>query len=135
MIYTATQINNSATIVGKAGTTITTPTDVRCKAVKFDASGNVVVADTAGEAVVGIAIITNDETVKAGEDIDIQVKDIGIAITGAAVATGDELAVDANGKLQKATAGQFVIATALEAATASDKFVRVQITKYTKPSA
>ena len=135
MIYTANQINNSPTIVGKAGATISTPTDVRCKAVKFDASGNVVVASTAGEAVIGIAIITNDETIKAGEDIDIQVKDMGIATAGAAVAAGDELAADANGKLQKATAGQFVIATALEAATAADKLIRVQITKYTKPNA
>lgn len=132
MIYTATQINESPTIVRKAGAAMTEAKDVRCKAIKFDASGDVVVADTAGEAVIGIAIITNDELVKAGEDIDIQVKEIGLAIAGAEIAAGAELAVDADGKLQTATDGQFVIATALEPATAADKFVRVQITKYNK---
>lgn len=132
MIYTATQISNSATIVRTAGATISNPVDVRGKAVKFDASGDVVVASTAGEAVAGIAILTNNEVVKAGDDIDIQVKDIGVAIAGAEITAGAELAVDANGKLAPATAGQFVIATALESVDAADKFIRVQITKYCK---
>lgn len=130
MIYTATQINESATIVRKAGAAMAA-TDVRCKAIKFDEAGDVVVANTAGEAVIGIAIITNDEVVKAGEDIDIQVKEIGVALAGAEVKAGAELAVDAEGKLQTATDGQFVIATALESAGAGD-FIRVQITKYNK---
>ena len=129
MIYTATQINESATIVGKSG--IADPTDVRCKAVKFDENGNIALAG-AGEAAIGIAIITNDEIVKTGEDIDIQVKEMGLAIAGAEIKAGAELAADADGKLQTATSGQFVIATALEAAAAADKFIKVQITKYAK---
>lgn len=131
MIYTANQINNSATIVRKAGAAMASETDVRCKAVKFDASGDVVLAG-AGENAIGIAIITNDEKVKAGEDIDIQVKEIGIGISGAEVAAGAELASDANGKLVPAVAGNFVLATALEAASGANKFIRVQITKYVK---
>ena len=108
MVYTATNINNSATIVAQTGTTVTTPVDVRGKAVKYDSSGNVVLASTVGEIVVGIAILTNDETVKAGDDVHIQVKE--------------------------ATDGDFVIATALESAGADGKYIRVQITKYVKPS-
>lgn len=131
MIYTANQINESATIVGKAGATMTTPTDVRCKAVKFDANGDIVLAG-AGEVCVGIAIITNDETVKAGEDIDIQVKEMGVAIAGAEIKAGAELAAGADGKLVTASAGQFVVATALESAAAAGKFIRVQISKYAK---
>lgn len=132
MVYTATQINTSPTIVGKAGAAMTNPVDVRGKAIKFDAAGDVVVASTAGETVMGIAILTNDETVKAGQDIDIQVKEIGVALAGATIKAGAELAVDATGALQTATSGQFVVATALEAAAAAGKFIRVQITKYTK---
>ena len=132
MVYTATQINTSPTIVGKAGAAMTAPVDVRGKAIKFDAAGDVVVASTAGETVMGIAILTNDETVKAGQDIDIQVKEIGVALAGAEIKAGAELAVDATGALKTATAGQFVVATALEAAAAAGKFIRVQITKYTK---
>lgn len=134
MVYTATNINNSATIVAQTGTTVTTPVDVRGKAVKYDSSGNVVLASTVGEIIVGIAILTNDETVKAGDDVHIQVKDIGVALAGSAIAVGDELTADADGKVKKATDGDFVIATALESAGADGKYIRVQITKYVKPS-
>lgn len=134
MVYTATNINNSATIVAQTGTTVTAPVDVRGKVVKYDGSGNVILASTVGEIVVGIAILTNDETVKAGDDVHIQVKDIGVALAGSAIAVGDELTADADGKVKKATDGDFVIATALESAGADGKYIRVQITKYVKPS-
>ena len=137
MIYTATQINKSATIVAKAGATVlaTAPVDFRGKVVKFDTDGNVVLAATAGETGIGIAILTNGETNIAGDDITIQIKDIGVARAGAKIAAGDALAVDATGSLQKATAGQFVMATALEAAAAAGKYIRVQITKYATAAA
>lgn len=128
MIYTATQINTSATIVAKAGASLD-KVDARGKAIKFDANGDAVLAKS-GEAAIGIAIVTNGETAVAGEDIDIQVKEIGVALAGDAIEAGAALAADANGTVKTATDGQFVIATALEKATAAGKFIRVQITKY-----
>ena len=128
MIYTATQINTSPTIVAKAGASLD-KVDVRGKAIKFDASGDAVLAG-AGEVAVGIAILTNGETAVAGEDIDIQVKEIGVALAADVIKAGDELAADANGAVKTAAEGQFVIATALEPAAAAGKYIRVQITKY-----
>lgn len=131
MAYVNASINNASTIVEQVASTVTEAVDMRGKAVKYDENGGILLADAAGETVMGIALITNDEAVKAGVDVDIQIRDNGMAIVGGAVAKGDPLAVDANGKLVKAASGQFVIATALEAAQAADIIIRIAITKYT----
>lgn len=131
MAYVNASINNASTIVEQVASTVTEAVDMRGKAVKYDENGGILLADTAGETVMGIALITNDEAVKAGIDVDIQIRDNGMAMVGDAVAKGDPLAVDANGKLVKAASGQFVIATALEAAQAADIYIRIAITKYT----
>ena len=128
-MYTTTGINTSATIVAPAGAEITS---VIGKAIKFDASGNAVLASTAGEAVMGIAVLTHADKVAVGEDITIQVKEIGKAVAGAAIKKGAELAVAADGTLKEAAEGQFVIATALQAATGAGQIINVQITKYYK---
>ena len=128
MAYTAASINNSPTIVAPAAA----KKDVRCRGIKLDDNGNAVVASTAGEVVIGIALLTNDEEVAEGHDVDIQVKEIGLALAGAEIKPGAELAVDATGALQTATSGQFVVATALEAAEVAGRFINVQITKYMK---
>lgn len=126
MAYTGTGINTSATIVEAAGAAA----DYRGKAVKYDESGCVVLAG-AGEVVMGVGIITNAEETKAGEDVDIQVKEIGLGRAGAAIAKGAELAADADGNLVEAGSG-FVIGVALESAEAAGKFIRMQIVKYYK---
>ena len=128
-MYTTASINTSATIVAPAGAEIT---GVIGKAIKFDGEGNAVVASTAGEKVMGIAVLTHADVVKKGEDITIQVKEIGKAVAGAAIAKGAELAVRADGTLATATEGQFVVATALQAANAAGHIIDVQITKYQK---
>lgn len=128
MAYTAASISTSPTIVAPAAA----DADVRCKAIKLDTSGNAVVASVAGEAVMGIAIITNDEVVKKGNDVDIQVKEIGLALAGGVIAPGDELSASTDGSLVKASEGHFVVATALEAAATEGRLIRVQITKYHK---
>lgn len=126
MVYTSNMINTSATIVGKAASAITDP---RGKAIKFDANGKLVLASTAGEAFVGIGIVTNDEAIQAGQDVDVQVKDMGVGLAGGAIAAGDPLGTDANGKLVKVTTtGDFVIGYAL-ADAASGALVRLQIAK------
>ena len=124
MTYLATSINESPVIAEKAGAAIA---DVRGKAVKF-ADGAVVLAG-AGEAAIGIGIMTNDENLKVGDDLTIQVKDMGVVCTGGAVAKGDELAVGANGALIKATSG-YVVAIALEAAAEAGAFIKAQLVKY-----
>lgn len=127
MTYLATSINESATIVEKAGADIA---DVRGKAVKFNA-GKVVLAG-AGEAVIGVGILTNDENIKAGADVDIQIKDIGHVLAGGEIAKGTELASDANGKFVAAAEGNYVAAIALEDATADGVYIRARLVNYKK---
>lgn len=127
MIYTSNMINPSPTIVGKAGAAIT---DVRGKAVKFNSSGKLVLCSTANEEFIGVALVTNDENIASGQDIDVQIKDIGVAVAGGAIAAGDPLATDANGKLVKTTtSGAFVIGHAL-ADAASGALVRFAYAKH-----
>ena len=128
--YMTSQINTSPTISEKAGADIA---DARGLLVKYDASGKVVAASAEGELVIGAGVITNSENIKSGEDVDIQVKEIGIVKAGATIAKGAEVMADATGKAKTATAGKFVIGTALEAATEGQLFY-IQFTKYYKPA-
>ena len=73
--------------------------------------------------------INPSPTIAAGADVTVQVKDIGLWKTGAAVKAGAELMADATGKAVTATAGKFILAVALEAATAADQIIQVQICK------
>ena len=130
MAYLGTSINESPVIAELAGATIA---DVRGKAVKYS-SGNVVLCSTAGEAVLGVGIMTNGENLQAGDQVDIQIKDIGALRAGGTIAKGDELAVDATGCFVKATDGQDVFAIALDAG-AKDEYVRSMIVRYKKPAA
>ncbi len=81
MTYLATSINDSPTIIDKAGTEIT---DVRGKGMKF-VDGALALCDTAGEVTIGVGIMTNDETIEKGGDVTVQIKDIGLVKVGAAV--------------------------------------------------
>lgn len=133
--YLAASINNSPTISRKAGADIT---DVRFKAVKFDSNGNVVLASASTDVVLGIAIPTTgdaDGKVKTGEDIDIQIKEMGMAMAGSAIAVGAAVASDANGKVATAAAGDFIIGYALEAAAAANDIITIQIAKGYYPTA
>ena len=127
-VFMTNQINNSPTITGKAGVDIA---DVRGLMVKYDANGYIVPADTAGEMVIGMAIITNSENIKAGADVDVQIKDIGLVEVAADIAKGAEIATDATGKAVAATSGNFVLGTANEAGKAGD-LIYVAIAKYYK---
>ena len=130
MAYLGTSINESPVIAEVAGAVIT---DVRGKAVKYS-SGNVVLCSTAGEAVLGVGIMNNAENLQTGDQVDIQIKDIGVVRAGGTIAKGDELAVDATGCFVKATDGQDVFAIAL-AAGAKDEYVSAMIVRYKKPAA
>lgn len=135
--YNGVQINPSATIVEKAGAEIT---DVRNRIVKFDDNGNVVLAGAGTDIPVGIAIIEagyNDITgqtsgkVKAGEDVDILIKDMGVVLAGSTIKKGQEITAGANGLAAPAASGNYVLGIALDSAEAND-FLPVQIAKYQK---
>lgn len=127
MAFLATSINESPVIATTAGAAIE---DVRGKAVKFSGE-NVVLCSTAGEFVLGVGIMTNAESIASGGQVDVQIKDIGLVKAGAAIAKGDELAVDASGTFQKATSGQFIFAIALQAAETGE-YIPAMIVRYNK---
>ena len=138
--YNGTQINQTATISERAGADIT---DVRNRILKYDTDGNVVLAEDGTAPMLGLAIIEagyNDisgETsgkVKKGEDVDIQIKDIGSIIASAEIKKGQEVTAAAGGKAAVAKEGEYVIGVALKHVSAGD-YCRVQIAKYQKVKA
>lgn len=127
MTYLATSINESPVIVDKAGADIA---DVRGRAVKFDENGCIALC-AAGEAALGVGIMTNDTDIKAGADVDVQIKDIGMVYAGAEIKKGAELAAGADGVMVPAESG-FVCAIALEAAAAAGVYVKARLVSYKK---
>lgn len=123
-MYNGTTINDSPTIVGAASAAIT---DGEFLATKYS-SDKIAVCDTLGEHAVGI-IIPGQDNIPADGDVTVQIKDIGRWKAGAAIAVGAELATDASGKAVTAVTGNFIFAIALEAATAADQIILVQIIK------
>ena len=137
--FNGVQINQSVTIVEQAGTDIA---DARNRIVTYDEDGNVVLAADGTNPIVGISLIEtglndisgeNSGKVKAGDDVDIQIKDIGYILAGGDIAKGDEITAS-EGLAVKAEAGNYVVGIALSAA-AKDDYCRVQITKYQKATA
>lgn len=122
-VYQNSQINNSPTIIENAGAAID---DVRCRLVKYDESGDVVLC-AAGDAPLGVAIITNSSAHAKGDPVDIQIHGSGLVMVGAAVAKGDVLVSNANGKAIKGTGN--VIGIALETATAADAVIRFMMSR------
>ena len=106
MSYYGTTINDSAVIVVKAGEEIPAPAFLA-----VGADGKVA---TAGKNAIGIALPGCDDKATVGDDLDVQIKDIGTWTVGEAVAYGDELAVGAGGKAVKATAKSFIVGIALD---------------------
>lgn len=123
-MYIGTSINESPVIAAHAGQAIT---NGALLAVAMDADG-VKVVSTAGGVAVGL-LIPETDNVAAGDTVTVQVKDMGLWKVGAAVAAGDLLTANAAGKAIKATAGNYILGQALEAATAADQVIHVQIIK------
>ena len=134
--FNGVQINQSVTIVEQAGAEIA---DARNSILAYDKDGNVVLAADGSAVLVGIALIEagiNDISgvesgkVNAGDDVDIQIKDIGYILAGGDIAKGEEVTAS-SGLAVKAEAGNYVVGIALSAA-ATDEYCRVQIAKYQK---
>lgn len=134
--FNGVQINQSATIIEQAGVEIE---DARNRIMAYDKDGNVILAADGTAVLVGIALIEagiNDISgaesgkVKAGDDVDIQIKDIGYILAGGDIVKGDE--VTASGGLAvKAEAGNYVVGIAMSTVE-KDDYCRVQIARYQK---
>lgn len=137
--FNGSQINQSVTIAEQAGAAID---DVRNLILKYDENGDVVVATDGTTPIVGIAIIEagyNDISgaeagkVAKGDQVDVQIKDIGYILAGGTIKKGEEVTATA-GKATKAADEDYVIGVALSNAAEND-YVRVQISKYQKNAA
>lgn len=135
--FNGVQINNTPTISERAGADIT---DCRNRILKYDSNGDVVLASAGTDIPVGIALIeagSNDisgaESGKAnkGDYVDIQIKDIGYVLAGAAITKGQEITAGANGLAAVAAAGNYVLGIALDS-VAANEYCRIQISKYQK---
>lgn len=122
--YFGTSINDSPTIILPAKEKIE-----NAQGIALAISDGKLAKPTAGANVIGLSLFTNDETVEADDEITVQVKDIGKWIAGGAVAVGDELTTDADGKAVKAASGNFITAVALSKASAAGDVITVQIIK------
>lgn len=135
--YNGVQINQSPTIVEKAGAEIE---DVRNRIVKYDGNGDVVLATAGTDIPVGVAIIEagyNDISgkesgkVAKGEDVDILIKEMGVVLAGATITKGQEITAGAEGKAAVASAGDYVLGLALNSVS-SGGYLKIQIAKYQK---
>ncbi len=122
MDYITTAINESPVISVEAGAALT---DARGRAVKFDDNGKIVIAE-AGDAAVGITVISNAESIEKGRYLDVQIRAVGLVKAGAAIKKGDRLGPDANGALVPVTSGAY-IATAIQEAAAAGPFIQAII--------
>lgn len=122
--YFGSNVNESPTIVLPAGEKLE---DAR--GIALEMNGNTVRKPAAGAHVIGISLIETDETVEAGRDVDIQIKDIGKWTAGETITAGTELAADAAGRAVAAKAGDFIVGIALSGAEKSGTWVKVQISK------
>lgn len=131
--YLTAFINNSATIRDVLGADIT---DAPHKVVAYNADGKLALPAADGDPAVGVilsdaaAYDTGTALVtKAGTEIDVLIKDIGLAEAGEAVAKGDLLTASKTGTVKKAASGNFIIGTAMTATQEAGELVQIQITK------
>ena len=142
--FNGTMINQSVTIAEKAGADIADVRNLILKDdVEYDEDGNVVIAANGTTPLLGLSIIEggyNDISgaesgkVKKGDDLEIQIKDIGYAIASAEIKKGQEVTATTGGKAAVAKAGEYVIGVALNSVSAGG-YCKVQITKYQKAKA
>ena len=86
-----------------------------------------------GDPAIGILLsdtAANDSGVsKAGTEVDVLIKDIGLALAGGAIKKGEHLTATTTGAVQKAAAGNFILGIAMTATTAAGELVQIQMTK------
>lgn len=122
--YLNSFINNSSTIIEKAGADIINPAH---KAVMYDDKGDVVTA-VSGEKAVGVVLSGAPSAVVKGETLNILIKDIGLIEAGGEIFKGDAVTVNEKGQGVKAEAGSFIFGFAFSTA-AEGELIQVQINK------
>lgn len=122
--YFGTSINESPTITLPAGADLE-----GVQGTALAVSEGTLVKPSTGTNVMGISLFTMDDTVKKGDDVTVQIKDMGRWIAGAEITAGDELTTDAAGRAVPAQAGNFITAVALSSADQAGTIVKVQIIK------
>ena len=101
--------NPSPTIVGKAAAKLVDP---HLLAVKIDANGAFALP-AAGDLCIGI-VLADSDTVEAGADVTVQIKDITHWKAGGTFKKGSLIAANAQGKAVAAAAGNKALAIALQ---------------------
>ena len=131
--YLTAFINNTATIRDAVAVDIT---DAPHKAVAYNSEGGLVLPAADGDPAVGVilsdaAAFDNGSALvtKAGMEVDVLIKNIGLIEAGEAVAKGDLLTVNTAGCAKKAAAGNFILGVAMTAADTAGELVQIQITK------
>lgn len=120
--YFGTSINESPTIVLPAGEELT-----NARGIAVAIKNGAVVKPAAGAHAIGLTLIETDETVEAGTDVDIQIKDIGKWVAGEKITAGTELATNTEGKAVAAKEGDFIVGVALNNAVEAGTWIKVQI--------
>lgn len=122
-------INNSATIRDVLAADVT---DAPHKAVTYDSDGKLILPAAAGDPAIGFILSDTPATIegvtKAGTEVDVLIKNIGLALAGGAISKGDFVTTDATGALTKAESGNYILGIAMTQATAAGELVQVQIT-------
>jgi len=122
-------MNNSATIRDVLAADVT---DAPHKVVAYDADGKLILPAADGDPAIGILLsdtAANDNGVSpAGTEVDVLIKDIGLALAGGAVKKGEHLTTTTTGAVQKAAAGNYILGIAMTEATAEGELVQIKLT-------
>lgn len=123
MSYTNYFVAESST---RAGTLGEDCTKASCRAVMFNAVGDVVLA-TEPEKAMGILIASSEEELLAGSAVSFLVKDVGLMSIGSAVNKGDLVTIDSQGRAVKATSGSVVFGRAFTSGSLENSLVEVMV--------
>lgn len=126
MNYFGASVNQSPVIAERAGEAMKNGAFL---AVKYDDDGSIILCNKAGETALGLLLPDTVEEISQGNELTVQIKDIGLAKAGGVFKKGAPLTTDAQGKLVEAAGGSFILGYALEQSFAEGQFVRVDITK------
>ena len=122
--YFGTSINESPTITLQAAEKIE-----KAQAIALVVKEGGLAKPAAGDMPIGLTLRVAEETYEVGEDVTVQVKDIGKWTAGEAISVGDLLTTDENGCAVKAKSGNFIMAVALTATENAGTVIQVQIIK------
>ncbi len=127
--YLNSFINNSATIRDIAAADIA---DAAHKTIAYSADGKLTLPTADGDPTIGVILSDADSDgsgiTKAGTELDVLIKNIGLVQAGEAVKKGDFLTAKSDGTIKKAEAGNYILGMALTEAAAAGEFVQIQIT-------